>query len=401
MSSARSRPSFAYTSHNAASLIRGGGAYFTLLLSLIHKARHTIHIQVYIYDEDETGQEVAAALKEAARRGVAVYLLVDGYASQDLSAGFISQLEQEGINFRFFQPILKSDHFYFGRRLHHKIAVIDARYSLVGGINISNKYNDGFDRPAWLDWALYTEGEIVPELVRVCLELWTKSKRERKKLLWQSHSPADQSGHACAIRLRRNDWVQKRAQITNSYLGMFKEARSHIYIMSSYFLPGMLVRKKMARAAKRGVKIKLVLAGISDVKLAKHAERYIYRWIFRNNIEVYEYNQSVLHAKIATYDNKWATIGSYNVNNISAFASIELNLDVQDESFAGSMQQHIEQVIREDCERITEEDYRTRYNYLKRLYQHGCYQVVRILFFLFTFYFKQRSFKSADAAKHG
>ncbi|WP_315817346.1 phospholipase D-like domain-containing protein [Paraflavitalea speifideaquila] len=162
----------------------------------------------------------------------------------------------------------------------------------------------------------------------------------------------------------------------------------------------MLVRKKMARAARRGVKIKLVLAGISDVKLAKHAERYIYRWIFRNNIEVYEYKLSVLHAKIATYDGKWATIGSYNVNNISAFASIELNLDVQEEIFAQSMQQHIEQVIGEDCERITEEDYRIRYNFLKRLYQQCCYQVIRILFFLFTFYFKQRSFKTADAAKH-
>jgi cardiolipin synthase len=161
----------------------------------------------------------------------------------------------------------------------------------------------------------------------------------------------------------------------------------------------MLVRKKMARAARRGVKIKLILAGVSDVKLAKHAERYIYRWIFRNNIEVYEYNQTVLHAKIATYDGKWSTIGSYNVNNISAFASIELNLDINEEAFAKSMQQHIEQVIREDCAQITEEDYNTRYNFLKRLYQHSCYQVVRVLFFLFTFYFKQRSFKSANASK--
>ncbi|AXY75693.1 hypothetical protein D3H65_17660 [Paraflavitalea soli] len=180
---------------------------------------------------------------------------------------------------------------------------------------------------------------------------------------------------------------------------MFKDARSHIYIMSSYFLPGMLLRKKMARAASKGVKIKLILAGVSDVKLAKHAERYIYRWIFRNNIEVYEYNQSVLHAKIATYDGKWSTIGSYNVNNISAFASIELNLDVNEENFARSMQTHIEEVIRQDCEQITEEDYRTRYNFLKRLFQHGCYQVVRVLFFLFTFYFKQRSFKTAHAPK--
>ncbi|MDF2189528.1 phospholipase D-like domain-containing protein [Paraflavitalea sp. CAU 1676] len=380
-------------------LIRGGKEYFTLLLSLIEQAERFIHLQVYIYDEDDTGRAVAEALMAAAKRGVAVYLLPDGYASQNMSKPFIKTMEEAGIRFRYFQPILKSDFFYFGRRLHHKLLVIDGRHSLVGGINISNKYNDGFGHPAWLDWALYSEGDIVPELVRVSLELWTRFRKDRRSLLWQADAPEKRIKQVCPIRLRRNDWVQKRSQITTSYLEMFKDARSHIYIMSSYFLPGMLLRKKMARAARRGVKIRLVLAGISDVKLAKHAERYIYRWIFKNNIEVYEYNHSVLHAKIATYDGKWCTIGSYNVNNISAFASIELNLDVHQEAIARSMQGEIECIIREDCERITEEDFRTRYNFFKRLFQHGCYQVVRVLFFLFTFYFKQRSFKSANASK--
>jgi cardiolipin synthase len=395
----KARPSFAYTTHNDVKLIRGGKEYFTLLKELIHKAQHTIHLQVYIFDEDETGREVAAALMEAARRGVSVYLLADGYASQDISALFIRELEKGGVNFRFFQPILKSDHFYFGRRMHHKILVTDARYCMVGGINISNKYNDGYGKPAWLDWALYAEGEIAPELVKVCLELWTKTKSAHQKLLWQADPPIDLPKHQSPVRMRRNDWVQKRSQITQSYLEMFKDARSHIYIMSSYFLPGTMLRKKMARAARRGVKIKLVLAGISDVKVAKHAERYIYRWIFKNNIEVYEYNQSILHAKISTYDGKWATIGSYNVNNISAFASIELNLDVKQEAFAINVQHHIEDVIKQDCERITEEDYNTRYHFMSRVFQRCSYQIVRVLFFLFTFYFKQRSFKSANAPK--
>jgi cardiolipin synthase len=399
MASGRSSPSFSYTSHNTAKLIRGGEAYFTLLIQLIQQAQQTIHLQTYIYDEDETGLAVAEALIAAAQRGVAVYLVADGYASQDLSDTFIKRLEEGGVHFRFFQPILKSDNFYFGRRLHHKILVTDALHGLVGGINVSNKYNDGFGTQPWLDWALYAEGEIAPELVRVCLELWTRVKRERKKLLWQAQPAMELPKQECLIRLRRNDWVQKRSQITNSYLEMFKSARSHIYIMSSYFLPGMLLRKKMARAAKRGVKIKLVLAGVSDVMLAKHAERYIYRWIFKNNIEVYEYNQAVLHAKIATYDGKWSTIGSYNVNNISAFASIELNLDINEARFAQSMQEHMEEIIRDHCEQITEEDYRTRYNFFKRLYQQSCYQIVRVLFFLFTFYFKQRSFKSTHTPK--
>ncbi|WP_276481972.1 phospholipase D-like domain-containing protein [Paraflavitalea pollutisoli] len=399
MALVRSKPSYSYTHHNNTRLVRGGKEYFALLVDLINQARQFIHLQVYIYDEDDTGQLVADALMAAARRGVAVYLLPDGYASQDMSTAFVHQLEAAGIHFRFFQPILKSEYFYFGRRLHHKILVVDGLHSLIGGVNISNKYNDGFGHPAWLDWAIYAQGDIVPELTRVCLELFTRFGKERRKLLWQTQAVEGITLQDCAVRLRRNDWVQKRSQITTSYLEMFKDARSHIYIMCSYFLPGMLLRKKMARAAKKGVRIKLVLAGVSDVMLAKHAERYIYRWIFNNNIEVYEYNQSVLHAKIATYDGKWCTIGSYNVNNISAFATIECNLDVKQEAFAHSMQRHIEQIIDRDCELVTEEDYRTRYNYFKRLYQHACYQIVRMLFFLFTFYFKQRSFKAANSAK--
>jgi len=395
----KARPSFAYTNQNTVKLVRGGGEYFTLLKEMIHKAQHTVHLQVYIFDEDETGREVAEALIAAARRGVAVYLLADGYASQNISKPFIKHLQRGGVHFRFFQPILKSDHFYFGRRMHHKIVVVDARYGLVGGVNISNKYNDGFDKPAWLDWALYVEGEIAPELVKICLELWTRSRSTRRKLHWHAQPSVAFPKHHCPVRIRRNDWVQKRSQITQSYLEMFRDAKSHIYIMSSYFLPGMQVRKKLAKAARRGVKIRLVLAGVSDVKLAKQAERYIYRWIFKNNIEVYEYKHSVLHAKISTYDGKWATIGSYNVNNISAFASIELNLDVKQEAFALNMQHHIQEVIRHDCERITEEDYRTRYGFFSRLYQQSSYQIVRVLFFLFTFYFKQRSFKSANASK--
>lgn len=399
MSSVKSRPSFAYTQHNTAKLIRGGKEYFSILKDLIDNAQHTIHLQVYIFDEDETGTLIAEALMAAARRGVSVFLMPDGYASQHLSASFIHQLEQAGIHFRFFQPLLKSDHFYFGRRLHHKVFVADARFCLVGGVNISNKYNDGFGKPAWLDWALLGEGDIAPELVKVCLELWTKSNRERRKISWHAAPSIHLPQHISPIRIRRNDWVQKRNQITQSYLEMFKQAHSHIYIMSSYFLPGMQLRKKMARAARRGVKIKLVLAGVSDVMLSKHAERYIYRWIFKNNIEVYEYNQSVLHAKISTYDGKWATIGSYNVNNISAFASIELNLDVKLDAFAVNVQEHIEAVIKQDCERITEEDFRTRYHWWKRIYQQCCYQVVRLIFFVFTFYFRQQSFKAADTAK--
>src|SRR4029077_14448258 len=114
-----------------------------------------IQLQVYIYDNDETGKKITEALKTAAKRNVQVFLLVDGFASQHLSRGFIRELKDAGIHFRFFEPLFRSRHSYFGRRLHHKVVVVDNREAMVGGINISNHYNDMPGQAGWLDFALY------------------------------------------------------------------------------------------------------------------------------------------------------------------------------------------------------------------------------------------------------
>src|SRR5882762_3695256 len=106
-------------------LIRGGRGYFDLLKEMIAEARYTLHIQVYIFEEDDTGNEIAEALLAAAGRNVRVFILVDGYASQKLSRGFVQRLRDAGIYFRKFEPLLRSKHFYFGRRLHHKVVVAD------------------------------------------------------------------------------------------------------------------------------------------------------------------------------------------------------------------------------------------------------------------------------------
>ena len=134
----------------------------------------------------------------------------------------------------------------------------------------------------------------------------------------------------------------------------------------------------------------MVLAGTSDVSIAKDAERHIYRWLFKNNVEVYEYQPGILHGKMAICDGQLLTIGSYNVNNISAFASIELNLDVSNQKFVHSVKQHIEEIIKKDCVQVIEKKFIAHNHYLQRLWQDTCYETIRLLFYLFTFYFKQK-----------
>lgn len=381
----------AYISNNKTKLVRGGKEYFTLLPELISQAQHTVHFQVYIYEDDETGRAVGSALMETARRGVKVYLLADGYASKELSAGYIKELQSAGVHFRFYQPLLKSEHFYFGRRMHQKVLVVDGRYGLVGGINISNRYNDMADEPAWMDWAIYMEGPVCGALHNICIDLWAKPAQLARKRSMRHELPAlpPATGNS-PLRIRRNDWVKSKNQISRSYIEMFKKASSNVIIMSGYFLPGTIIRHHMSRAAKRGIDIRVIVAEKSDVKLAKHAERYMYRWLLKRNINLFEYTKSVLHGKMATRDKKWATIGSYNVNDISAYASIELNIDVNDAEFATHVHQQLEAVMKNDCVQITEEEYNKKYNIFQRFIQYCSYWLVRIIFYLFTFYFKQQ-----------
>jgi cardiolipin synthase len=379
-----------YIPHNKVKLVKGGREYFTVLPRLINQAQHVIHLQVYIYEDDETGQQVASALKEAARRGVKVYLLADGYASKELSTPFIKELQTAGINFRFFEPILKSEHFYFGRRMHQKVLVVDGYYGLVGGINISNRYNDIHDDPAWLDWALYMEGPAAAALHKICIDVWARPGQMALKRSLQQALPVLPPAGNSPLRIRRNDWVKSKNQISRSYIDMLKKATSSVIIMSGYFLPGTIIRHHLSRAAKRKIEIRVIVAEKSDVRLAKHAERYMYRWLLKRNIKLYEYTRSVLHGKLATRDQKWVTIGSYNVNDISAYASVELNIDVNDAEFATHVQQQLEHIMANDCVLVTEEDYNKKYNIFQRFIQYCAYWLVRIIFYLFTFYFKQR-----------
>ncbi|HYE53279.1 MAG TPA: phospholipase D-like domain-containing protein [Chitinophagaceae bacterium] len=381
-----------FTPDNHVQLVRGGKEYFDLLLKLIHEAQETIHLQTYIFDDDETGRMVADALMGAARRKVAVYVLIDGYASRHISHEFVQEIRATGVYFRFFEPLFKSSNFYFGRRLHHKIFVADARHSLIGGINISNRYNDMEDEPAWLDFGLYAYGRAAREFCVLCSNTWKGFSTSIKILPCPGFKNVDGKVHSdsALVRIRRNDWVRGRNQISWSYLRALRRAKSHMIIMSSYFLPGEGFKVALRKAAKRGVKIQVVVAGLSDVVIAKNAERYIYDWLLRNGIEIYEVQGRVLHAKVAVCDGHWMTIGSYNVNDISAHASIEANVDIMDPRFVSGAEEVLREIIRNDCVLVTPSRHGKTKNIVRQLLRWLAYQTIRVLLFMFTFYFKRK-----------
>jgi cardiolipin synthase len=389
-----------YTHHNKVRLVHGGKDYFSTLIQLIDDAKTSIHLQTYIYDADETGRMVADALLRAARRKVQIFILLDGYASQHLSKHIIQEWKEAGIRFRWFWPLLKSRNFYLGRRLHHKVVVIDAARGMAGGINISNRYNDFGEEKAWLDRALLVEGQAALKLHIICRDMWAKAwwKKDRPpkdEFEWVKGVVPEEE---CLVRVRRNDWVQGKNEISRSYVEMFRHAQSRVIVLSSYFLPGSILRKQMVLAARRGVTVRIVVGGISDVKVARLAEQYMYRWLFKNKMQVYEYQDTILHGKMATYDGVWMTDGSYNVNRISAYASVELNMDVRNDAFAACVEKELEEIIQNHCVQITPENYFHRHGFFQRCLQRLAYDSIRLLFFLFTFYFKQEKESVASNA---
>jgi len=384
-------PSFVYSSNNAVELIAGGAPYFNRLEEMIDRAHEVIHLQTYIYDSDETGWRVAHALCRAAERGVKVYLFLDGYCSKNLSHEFKKHIREKGVMLRWFEPLLRSKHFYVGRRLHHKVIVVDGIEALVGGINISNRYNDLPDQRAWLDWALWVKGDAGAQLEKLCIHQWNKSTFRKSQMINYTNRFHNHLVHEeCYVRMRRNDWVAGKIEITRSYLEMLHRAKDEIIIMSSYFLPGRMIRVALAKAIRRGVKVKLIISGISDIDFAKAAEKYWYPWLIRNKISIYEYQPRILHGKLSIYDGKWVTIGSYNVNNISAYASIELNLDVLNEPFAISTTLELNRIIKEACVEVTAERFERKTHWLARFWYWLSYEIYRLIVYLFTFYFRQK-----------
>jgi cardiolipin synthase len=377
---------------NKITLIKSGHEFFDLLNKLIADANKSICIHTYILGDDETGRLIIDNLILAKKRNVDISILVDGMA-QPISNKLKNKIVAANISFKAFEPFFKCSHFYIGRRLHQKIVVIDNIYSLIGGMNLANRYNDFPNEKAWLDFAVLINGEASNIIGSYCQNFQhTISKKEATNHSTSKQPiPSTQHQTEFDVRIRQNDWVKHKNEITNSYIELLHTAKKEIIIVCSYFIPGKVLRRLIANATRRGVIIKILIAGPSDVMIAKKAERWLYDWLLRNKIEIYEYRKNILHAKLAICDEEWITIGSYNLNNISAYASVEFNIDIRQYSFVKKVKTTISEIIANDCIRITKEYHNKNTNIIKQFSHWVSYQSIRLLLILFTFYFKREN----------
>jgi cardiolipin synthase A/B len=307
-------------------LLESGTEFFTALLSLINSAKTNLHLQYYALVPDNIGGEIIQALKEAAKRGVSVRILLDAFGSKAMKGAPLTDLKKAGVECRLFSPIVMY-RLRVGRRMHHKIAVADAATAIVGGINISDKYRGSKGELAWLDFAVQIQGSICNDVMALCERLFYGPSYSLPKRKVSS------IGEPVPVRLARQDWFLKRRQINKNLQQAVYFAQQHIVIVCSYFIPNYKMIRLLKQAAARGVSVQLYLQGKSDIRLARDAGRYWYRALLRHHISIYEFPARVLHGKLAMIDGEWLTIGSSNFNHLSNYTSIETNTEVFSKQF--------------------------------------------------------------------
>lgn len=369
-------------------LVYSGTDYFSRLEEIIQESKYEIHLQFYIFKNDAAGKKILEELKKAAARHVKIYILLDGFGSFSFPKQEIDKLTEMGIHFRFFSPFFSANSFYLGRRLHHKLVVSDAQQILIGGINISKKYMGTARKKPWLDYSVQiNDPNIAKALQLLCRDLFFKKRHLFRKKIKSVFLTQEDT----AVSIIQNDWLKRKNEIYNAYINAFSNAEKEIIIVGSYFLPGRRLKNALKKAAQNKVKIKLILSGISDIPLSRRATYHIYSSLLKNNIELYEWDETILHGKAAVVDGYWTTIGSFNLNNLSSYGSLEMNAEIKSFSFSHSYLLHLNKIIAQ-CDQITAKTLKERNNISSYAINWLSYWTARLILNIVT-YFPYKRFK--------
>ncbi len=373
------RPLAKFSGGNRVALLEGGDELFPAMLRAIAGAHRQIWLATYIFHDDDAGQRLAEALAAAARRGVWVGVVVDGFGSKSSLPRLHHWLDEAGVNLVVFRPVdrwwqlLNPGQL---RRLHHKLCVVDGQWGTVGGINLIDDRNDlnhGISDAPRLDFAVEVSGPVVELVEHTARALWSRASlgadwrdevsqlvrgaeplARAKRVLSRLRLPssddqtdlAEDSGAAPmrATLLVRDNLRQRRA-IEQAYVQAIAQARHRVEIICPYFYPGRVFRRALRRAAQRGVKVRLLLQGKADYRFAALAAQVLYDEMLRSGVRVFEYTPAFLHAKVALVDGQWATVGSSNIDPLSLLLNLEANVVVLDETFTAALALRFEAAV--------------------------------------------------------
>lgn len=360
---------------NTVHLLEGGDQLFPAMALALTQARLEVWFATYIFHDDGAGRAVADALIAAARRGVAVHLVVDGFGSKATLPTLRAWLADSEVRLEVFRPIdrwwqwLQPQQL---RRLHQKLCVVDDTVAFVGGINVIDDRNDlnhGWSDTPRLDFAVQVSGPLTTAVRHAARAMWARAhlghgwRREAERLL-SSPTPLDRTRrllntlgaapreattprdlHPMRAAFVVRDNVGQRRAIERRYIEAMRQAQQRIDIAVPYFYPGRRFQRSLRDAAQRGVQVRLLLQGKIDYPIAALAARVLYDELRSRGVRIFEYTPAFLHAKVAVVDDRWATVGSSNIDPLSLLLNLEANVLVRDAGFATALADRLEQAF--------------------------------------------------------
>lgn len=374
----------AFAGGNRVTLLENGECYFPDVVAAIDSAKQEVHVETYLFQHDTTGRYVAEALCRAARRGVSVRLMIDGFGARPFVEEMLSEVEAAGVSvliYRRESSLWRPQRHRLRRlrRLHRKIVTIDRLVAYVGGINIIDDVTeDGPPHPRF-DYAVRVEGPLVDPIVHAVRHLWWlvswASLRERGQPPRRAAAPPRRVGDVRAAFVVRDNLGHRR-DIEEAYLSAIESARDEIVIACAYYFPGWAFRQALVDAAERGVRVILLLQGLADHPMLANATRALYPHLLGNGIRLFEYHRSYLHAKVAVVDCRWATVGSSNIDPFSLLLAREANIVIDDQGFATELRGSLARAMAAGAVELRREDWH-RLPRLRRLMSWFAYQFVR------------------------
>jgi cardiolipin synthase len=401
-------------------LLQGGDEFFPALIAAMDGAAFWVQLETYIFDFHGAGAEVAEALMRAARRGVTVQVLVDGIGTAALQPAWQERLSAAGVHWQVYSPLTRK---WPGlglmrpeqwRRLHRKLCVVDQRLVFCGGINVLDDFYDprhGALAAPRFDFAVAMQGPVAEAASEAVALLWWRvqagysARHHHLAQAWEAFKAAGYGGRISAAHLARNraaalvgrpqqanlsqslpsaraalllrDNLLHRNTIERAYRKAIGQARRDIVIANAYFLPGGRLRRALIKAARRGVKVTLLLQGKYEYFMQYHAVRPVYGALLAAGIEIHEYDAGFLHAKVAVVDGHWATVGSSNLDPLSLLLAREANMVMDDPAFANELRARLLGAIQSHGRRVQSDEYSRRPR-LERLLDLAAYALMRL-----------------------
>lgn len=357
---------------NIVTYLPDGPAALEAMLEAIASATREIVLEMYWFDSDRVGRRFAEALSERARSGVSVRVIYDAVGSLGVDPEMFEDMRRAGCLVHEYNPIApwrkrvagkrnRESTFFtlLNRRDHRKILAVDGRIAFTGGINLADHWMGTEKEPAWRDEMVRVGGPAAAHLRAAFFVTWSEYEPSTRSEISPRSTVVEDAHGGSSVRVLLGDGRRDRRAIRRAYARQIRRATKHIYIANSYFLPDMGLRNALVRAARRGVDVRIMVPGTNDVLAMYYAMRKLYTKLVPRGVRVYEWHGSILHSKTAVIDDRWSTVGSFNLDHRSVRYNLEANVVVEDEAFASALHARFLKDL-ESCTPVLEESLAAR-----------------------------------------